>query len=90
MHIFEGSLVVGQAFNLDADLAAAGIYLADRRIFDFFPASTSYAGRVLDLGFHVFPKLAGQMKVYEIDELIDIGTPQAYETANRVWQTKAR
>ena len=76
--------------NPTSDLAAAGIYLADRRIFDFFPESTSHADRVLDLGFHVFPKLAGQMKVYEIDELIDIGTPQAYETANRAWLTKAR
>lgn len=66
-----------------SDLAAAGIYVADKRIFDCFPEST--ADGILDLGFHIFPKLAGKMKCYQIEELIDIGTPQAYEDAKRAY-----
>lgn len=68
--------------NPRSDLAAAGIYVADRRIFDFFPLRNSRRSEPLDLGFHVIPKLAGKMKAYFIEEsIIDIGTPESYEKA---------
>jgi len=73
-----------------SDLAAGGITIAERRIFEYFPRRKSLSGQILDLGFDIFPRLAGQMKCFEIEELIDIGTPEAYETANRMWQNKAR
>lgn len=69
-----------------SDLAAAGIYMADSRIFDVFPKFSAKGAEVLDLGYHIFPKLAGKMKCFEIEELIDIGTHQAYENAKRAWQ----
>jgi mannose-1-phosphate guanylyltransferase len=71
-----------------SNLAAAGIYLADQGIFDVFPDPRSFAGSVLDLGFDIFPKMVGKMKVFEIDELVDIGTPEAYEKAQQVWQKR--
>lgn len=73
-----------------SNLAAAGIYIADKRIFDFFPDPSSHIGKILDLGYHIFPRMAGQMKYFEIDELIDIGTPEAYKLANQVSINKAR
>ena len=71
-------------------LAAAGIYVADEKIFDFFPDNVSSL-KPLDLGFHVIPKLVGQMKAYLIEEtLLDIGTPEGYEKAQLIWpQTHA-
>lgn len=74
--------------NPKSNMAAGGIYIADRRIFDVFPDSLPGPEDVLDLGFHIFPKLGGRMKVYGIDELIDIGTHSAYEEANLAWQKK--
>jgi NDP-sugar pyrophosphorylase family protein len=76
--------------NPKSNLAAAGIYIADQRIFDAFPKYPASNDIILDLGYDIFPKMAGKMKIYEIDELIDIGTPEAYEAANRAWQNKAR
>lgn len=39
-----------------------------------------------DLGFHVFPRLLGQISVYPIDEyLIDVGTTESYEVAQLTW-----
>ena len=72
-----------------SDLAAAGVYLADLRVFDFFPDEESVLTGPLDLGFHVIPKLVGKMKVYFIEDfLMDIGTPQSYEAAQALWMRR--
>ena len=65
--------------------AAAGIYVADPKIFDYFPQHSiaeQTSASALDLGFDVIPKLIGQMRNYSIDRLIDIGTPDNYRKAN--------
>lgn len=73
-----------------SDLAAAGIYIVDRRIFKFFPemkfASGITTSSPLDLGFHIIPRLVGMMKAYFIQEfLLDIGTPESYGKAQILW-----
>ncbi len=75
--------------NPKSDLAAAGVYVADCRIFDFFPEKKPLKSEALDLGFHLIPNLAGKMKIYPIrDFLMDIGTPQAYESAQGLWMER--
>lgn len=74
-----------------SDLAAAGVYIADHRIFNFFPENEALTAKnpfsPLDLGFHLIPRLIGNMKAYFIEEfLMDIGTPQQYEKAQTVWR----
>jgi len=72
--------------NPKSDLAAAGVYMADYRIFNFFPQLKAFQSP-LDLGFHVIPKLIGKMKTYFIqDFLMDIGTPESYEKAQKLWK----
>lgn len=59
-----------------SNLAAAGVYIADTRIFEYFPEATP---KVLDLGFDILPRLIGQMQAYVIEELLlDVGTPESY------------
>jgi mannose-1-phosphate guanylyltransferase len=68
-----------------SDLAAAGINVADKKIFDQFPQEQK-ALKPLDLGFHVLPRLVGRMKAYCIDDfLMDIGTLDSYEKAEQAW-----
>ncbi len=68
-----------------SNLAAAGIYVADARIFDFFPPAKAGSGS-MDLGYHVLPRLVGNMKAYFIKEFIrDIGTMEAYEKVQIEW-----
>jgi mannose-1-phosphate guanylyltransferase len=68
-----------------SDLAAAGIYVADQRIFDFFPENSELI-RPLDLGFHIIPNLVGKMRAYYIEEfLMDIGTVDSYEKAQAIY-----
>jgi len=71
-----------------SDFAAAGVYLADRRIFRFFPIKPlDTVSEPLDLGFHVIPRFVGNMKAYPIqDFLMDIGTPESYEQAQELWK----
>src|SRR3989339_476465 len=91
--IGENSLVTGfveKQKEQTSDLAAAGVYVADRRIFDFFPevGSDWQNGPAipLDLGFHIIPRLVGQMKAYLIKEfLMDIGTLSQYDEARAAW-----
>lgn len=69
-----------------SNLAAAGIYVADRRLFDFYPGALAGQSGPLDLGFHIIPRLVGRMKAYFIAEfLMDIGTPESYQSAQRLW-----
>ena len=68
-----------------SDLAAAGIYVADERIFEFFPEDAE-SRMPLDLGFDVIPRLVGRMKAYFIEEfLVDIGTVDSYEKAQEMY-----
>jgi NDP-sugar pyrophosphorylase family protein len=68
-------------------LGAGAIYVADSRIFDFFPGPNEVAtGGVLDLSYHVLTRMAGHMKAYESGEFsMDIGTFAAYEKAQRLY-----
>jgi mannose-1-phosphate guanylyltransferase len=70
-----------------SDTGAGGIYVADGRIFDFFPESgQSLPDGVLDLSYHVLPRMVGVMQAYDSDEFsMDIGIPSSYETAQREW-----
>jgi mannose-1-phosphate guanylyltransferase len=66
-----------------SDLANAGIYLARAGLLDELPDA---AGRVLDFGFHVLPKLVGRMYGHVADGFtVDIGTPEALAQASIVW-----
>jgi len=61
-----------------SNLAAAGIYITSREIFDFFPERKNF-----DLGNDVFPKMIDRIGIYEIREYhIDIGTIENYNKAN--------
>jgi mannose-1-phosphate guanylyltransferase len=69
-----------------SDIAASGIYVADRIIFDHFPQEQE-ALRPLDLGFHLLPRMVGRMKAYCIKEsLVDIGTMASYKKAQELWK----
>lgn len=77
-----------------SDLAAAGVYVADQRVFSFFPEMgpdwQNGPTIPLDLGFHVIPRLVGQMQAYLIEEfLVDIGTLAQYKAAQAAWQKVA-
>jgi len=73
-----------------SDLGAGGIYIADYRIFDFFPAPEERpANEALDLSYHVLPSMVGKMKAYDSGEFsMDIGTFQSYEDAQRLYAAK--
>lgn len=65
--------------NPVSNCAAAGIYVVEPEVFDYFP-QLDINGQ-LDLGFDVIPKLVGNMHHYPINLLIDIGTPDSYRRA---------
>jgi len=65
-----------------SDLANAGIYIADRRVFPYLDQDKP----LLDLGKDVLPKLIGNMYGWHTDGyLIDIGTLESYKKANEEW-----
>jgi mannose-1-phosphate guanylyltransferase len=68
-------------------IGAGGIYVADRRIFDYYPSSgNSPPDGVLDLSYHVLPQMLGAMQAYDSGEFsMDIGTPASYEKAQKEW-----
>ena len=70
-----------------SDLGAGAIYIADSRIFDFFPGPDEVAtDGVIDLSYHVLTQMAGHMRAYDTGEFsMDIGTPAAYEKAQRLY-----
>lgn len=70
-----------------SDLGAGGIYIADCRIFDYFPEQAESARHgALDLSNHVLPRMAGKMKAYDSGEFsMDIGTPESLAKARRKW-----
>jgi mannose-1-phosphate guanylyltransferase len=71
-----------------SEWAAAGVYVADDRIYDVFP-SFQDSDKILDLGFDIIPRLLGEMAAYYIhDFLMDIGTLEAYQEAVTTWQER--
>jgi mannose-1-phosphate guanylyltransferase len=73
-----------------SDLGAGAIYIADYRIFAYYPGQTE-AGRsgALDLSYHVLPQMTGKMKAYASKEFsMDIGTPESYIKAQEMWHEK--
>ncbi len=73
--------------NPISNLANAGIYLASREIFEFFPStSLETSASVLDFGHHILPLLASRMYGYPITEYLrDIGTIESYQQALTEW-----
>jgi NDP-sugar pyrophosphorylase family protein len=69
--------------NPKSDLGAGGIYIADCRIFDYYPKQTEAGNtEALDLSYHVLPRMTGVMKAYLSNEFsMDIGTPDSYAKA---------
>lgn len=66
-----------------SNLANAGMYIADKRIFKYFDKGKS----ILDIGNDVLPKLVGKMYGwYTNGYLIDIGTPDNYKKAKEEWK----
>jgi mannose-1-phosphate guanylyltransferase len=63
------------------NLGFSGLMLATPALLDVIPTATP-----VDLGFHVLPQLVGRMAAYRIsDFLMDIGTLEAYQAAQRTW-----
>jgi mannose-1-phosphate guanylyltransferase len=61
--------------------AFSGVMIARQEIFDLLPDF-----RPADIGFHLLPKLVGQMAAYPISEyLLDIGTVSNYHVAQQSW-----
>jgi mannose-1-phosphate guanylyltransferase len=64
-----------------SNLAFSGILIATPTVLDVIPNQIP-----ADLGFHVFPRLVGQMAAFPIsDYLVDVGTPTSYEHAQLTW-----
>jgi mannose-1-phosphate guanylyltransferase len=63
------------------NLAFAGLMIATPEIIEMIPHN-----RPADIGFHVLPRLIGRMQAYRISSyVIDIGTMENYQTAQRTW-----
>jgi mannose-1-phosphate guanylyltransferase len=61
--------------------AFSGVMVASPKVLDSVPA-----GRPADIGFHLLPRLTGQMTAYTIaDYLLDIGTLDTYRAAQSSW-----
>jgi mannose-1-phosphate guanylyltransferase len=70
--------------------ANAGIYVASPAIFDYFPShATPPTDRVLDLGYHILPRLTGKTFGYKLTSYLrDIGTVASYHLALEEWPVK--
>ena len=63
------------------NLAFSGVMIGTHELIAAIPDSTP-----VDVGFHVLPRLVGRMLAYPIGGyLIDIGTMENYETAQKTW-----
>ena len=66
----------------ESNLANAGIYVANRALFDYFPKC-----EVFDLGHDILPLLVNNMQGYLLkDYLIDIGNHENYQRAQKEWK----
>jgi mannose-1-phosphate guanylyltransferase len=64
-----------------SNLAFSGLMIGTRAVLDAIPK-----GIPTDIGFHVLPKLKGQMQAFPIrDYLIDVGTLENYQHAQATW-----
>jgi mannose-1-phosphate guanylyltransferase len=64
-----------------SNLAFSGLMIGTRAMLDAIPDGTP-----TDIGFHVLPKLTGQMQAFRIrDYLIDVGTLENYQHAQATW-----
>jgi mannose-1-phosphate guanylyltransferase len=64
-----------------SDFAFSGVMIGTPEFLRQIPSTVP-----ADIGFHVLPKLSGRMRAYFSDEyLIDIGTWERYQTAQRTW-----
>jgi mannose-1-phosphate guanylyltransferase len=81
----ENSLIIGfeeKPKKPKSNLANAGIYLAKKEIWDYFPHQ-----EFIDFGFDILPRLVGKMYGYEMrDYLMDIGTIENYNKAQETWK----
>jgi mannose-1-phosphate guanylyltransferase len=70
-----------------SDLGAGGIYIADYRIFNFFPTPDKKRKHSsLDLSYHILPQMIDKMKAYYSGEFsVDIGTRESYIEAQKKW-----
>ena len=67
--------------NPRGNLANAGVYIFDKKIFDGFNVEENI---LLDISNHLLPKFINQMKGFIInDYLLDIGTVENYRKANK-------
>jgi len=73
-----------------SELGAGGIYIADSRIYDYYPKQTESGGSAaLDLSYDILPRMVGRMQAYESDEFsMDIGTVAAFAKAQIKWAEK--
>jgi len=63
------------------NLAFSGLMLCTPPLLDLIPEKSP-----VDFGFHVLPKIVGQMAAYRIpDFLIDVGTLETYKIAQATW-----
>ena len=63
------------------NLAFSGLMLAKPAFLDLIPQTLP-----ADLGFHALPLAVGRMAAYRLqDFLIDVGTLETYQTAQRMW-----
>ncbi len=64
-----------------SNLAFSGLMIGTPELLDVIPDDVP-----ADIGFHVLPKLTGQMLAFPIrDYLIDVGTLQNYQQAQATW-----
>jgi mannose-1-phosphate guanylyltransferase len=64
-----------------SNLAFSGIMIGSPAILDFIPRQIP-----ADIGFHVLPRLVGQMAAFRISSyVLDIGTPENYKSAQVAW-----
>lgn len=64
-----------------SNLAFSGLMIGTRAVLDVIPDDVP-----ADIGFHVLPKLTGQMLAFPIrDYLIDVGTLDNYQQAQATW-----
>ena len=67
--------------NPSSNLAFAGLMVATPSVFEEIPSTTP-----VDIGFHLLPRIVGRMAAYPIsDYLLDIGTSEKYDHAQRTW-----
>jgi mannose-1-phosphate guanylyltransferase len=72
---------VEKPVNPSSNWAFSGLMVATPELLDIIPRSLP-----ADLGFHVLPRLVGEMLAYPIgDFLLDIGTMENYRAAQTAW-----